>query len=361
MAISEFQTSLIALGAAAVAGVFAFNKWQEWRHEKNTQKMFGAEHKDVLIDSARSSRSPQESGASDAVVASTEQPGTNAAAASAEPLDPALLEADPAVECVLSIDADEPIPGPVFWDAQKELFAGLSKSIRWIGAGAEGQPVALGPNTGRAFHHLLGVLPLADRRGPLTTGDLDVVAKGMQRMGDRFLAVAPLPQADDVLARAHSLDAFCAGVDVQIGVNVVAAGQPFTWDILAPLTVEQGLKVEPDGLFHARDSGGRTLYTLGNLEPDLFVPGDMVGWKSGGVTLMLDVPRVPNGDQVFDRMMGMARRLADAVGGAVVDDNRVPLAEGSLELIRAKIQQFQRHMAEQGIPAGSGPALRLFS
>jgi hypothetical protein len=45
----------------------------------------------------------------------------------------------------------------------------------------------------------------------------------------------------------------------------------------------------------------------------------------------------------------------------VVDDNRSPFGDKAVGLIRSQIEQFQGQMAEQGIPAGSPLALRLFS
>jgi len=79
------------------------------------------------------------------------------------------------------------------------------------------------------------------------------------------------------------------------------------------------------------------------------------------VTLTLDVPRVADGVRVFERMMAFAQQLADALNGAVVDDNRSPFGEKAVGLIRAQIEQFQGQMIEQGIAPGSPLALRLFS
>ena len=47
---TELQMGLIGLGATAVVGVFAYNKWQEYRHRKLAEKVLDVRHADVLLD-----------------------------------------------------------------------------------------------------------------------------------------------------------------------------------------------------------------------------------------------------------------------------------------------------------------------
>ena len=47
---SELQLGLIGLGATAVVGVLAYNKWQEHRHRKLAEQMLAHGHADVLLD-----------------------------------------------------------------------------------------------------------------------------------------------------------------------------------------------------------------------------------------------------------------------------------------------------------------------
>jgi hypothetical protein len=80
-----------------------------------------------------------------------------------------------------------------------------------------------------------------------------------------------------------------------------------------------------------------------------------------GVTLAMDVPRVPAGARVFERMLEIARHLAHALDGVVVDDNRVELTDNGLKVIRQHLKSVHAAMESQGIAAGSPLALRLFS
>jgi hypothetical protein len=49
------------------------------------------------------------------------------------------------------------------------------------------------------------------------------------------------------------------------------------------------------------------------------------------------------------------------LSAAIVDDNRQPLDDAALGKIRAQLQALYASMENQGIPAGSPLALRLFS
>ena len=58
----------------------------------------------------------------------------------------------------------------------------------------------------------------------------------------------------------------------------------------------------------------------------------------------------------------VAKRFADTLQGALVDDNRQPLSDSQLDHIRREfIGKPQATMASFGLAAGSPQALRLFS
>ena len=47
---TELQMGMIGLGALAVVGVMAYNKWQEHRQRKQAEQMLQTSHPDVLLD-----------------------------------------------------------------------------------------------------------------------------------------------------------------------------------------------------------------------------------------------------------------------------------------------------------------------
>lgn len=372
MAISEFQLSIIALGVAGVAGVFAYNKWQERKYRRQTEQAFRSDHPDVLLEPRAEPVLSGSGGAAKAeeriepVVAAPPQARPEAEAApvaAAPPPEPGVPLVHAAADCVVRLEAAEPIAAPQLWQASAELLRGVDKPVRWFGwhdSRLVWQQIQ--GHSALSCRQWRAALQLADRRGAVGAAEIDTFLRGVQQLADRFLAVVDFPDRAGMVARAQELDTFCASVDVQIGIHVVAndAGG-FVGTKLRGIAEATGLRLEDDGMFHARDDAGHELFTLSNLEPALFAADAMASLGTHGLTLNLDVPCVMSGGAAFGAMVTTARQLAAGLNGTVVDDNRQPLTQKALDMIRAKIVEFQDLMSQRGIPAGTATALRLFS
>jgi FtsZ-interacting cell division protein ZipA len=373
--LSDLQFSLIGIGAAAVAGVFAYNKWQERQHRKLAERVFRSEHADVLLGTK-----PGEAEAEERVEPVLHEDGGEGAlqqSAADEPRrtgttdeprrggaadEPPLDLVDTAIDCVVRFESAEVIGGGYLWQAQHLALGKLARPANWAGLNERsGAWELLTANGGGDYRRLRAALQLADRRGPLSDGEISLFFNGVQRVAEEFLAVADIPARGESLARAADLDKFCAGVDIQIGVNVVGKEGVFPGTKLRGLAEASGLVLREDGMFHALDDAGNTLYTLSNLEPALFAADELKVLTTHGVTFILDVPRVADGAAAFDRMVALAQKMADSLGGALVDDNRTPLANTALDVIRDKIVEIEQRMTGHGIAAGGSQALRLFS
>ena len=163
------------------------------------------------------------------------------------------------------------------------------------------------------------------------------------------------------MQRAQQLAALCADVDVQIGLNLTARGGAVPGKRIRALAEAHGLVLERDGRFHRRDETGLELFTLCNMEAAAFSTEGMKELATKGLTLLFDVARVQGGIDAFDRFVEFTRTMADSLSAAIVDDNQQPLDDAALGKIRAQLQALYASMEEQGIPAGSPLALRLFS
>lgn len=365
---SELQIGLIGAGVAAFVVIVAYNKWQERKHRKQAEDAFRSEHRDVLLEPGEGKGEAETSMRREPVV---EAPVDNAAGSRAFrqaaprrvlPDLPDVLDAR--ADCIIRIEAIEPLDAPRLWTAQHEALAGLSKEVRWFAFDdADNLWHEVNAHSAGVHHWFCAAMQLVDRRGPIGEADYIQFSGGVQRVAEQFLAVpAGLPSRAEALGSATELDRFCADVDVQIGINVVSAnGQPFHGTKIRGLAEAEGLILREDGSFHACDEAGGTLFTLCNYEPALFAAEEMRTLQTGGVTLVIDVPCVAGGASVFERMMRFASHLAVALNGVVVDDNKAVFGAEAAGLIRAQILQFQEHMASQQIPAGGSLAKRLFS
>lgn len=377
MVLNELQLGLIGLGAAAVVSVFAYNKWQEAKHRRMAERIFSADNPDVLLEPrepvASASNPPKGMAADpleDTLNHSLREPGIELPPPQVEeaiPLEalvePPLTAISDDSDCLVRLEAAEAVAAPLLWPAQHDALPNLTKPVLWYGLNEKKHEwEALNSHSAGRYRVLRAALQLVDRRGPLEEAEVSRFFAGMGQVANRFMAVLELPTKADVLGRAADLDAFCAHVDVQVAVNIVSKDDHgFAGTKLRGVAQAAGLSLGHDGMFHATDDQGHSIFSLANLEPEPFGAEELKVMVCHAITLVLDVPRTPDGVQAFQRMLHVAGQLAMALNGLVVDDNRVPLDENAARVILGKIKEFQKSMAERNIPAGGVLALRLFS
>ena len=411
---TELQMGLIALGGTAVVGVFAFNKWQEYRHRKLAEAVLKPQHEDVLLGGGKKAPSPaplaerhepeigEADGApvgerlepgfgeaqfaepeDDFVQADLEAPAVPvespfAADQLAEPLAPPAAVAeelpefeagpvpaellDPRLELVVAMDLVESVSVQQILRSQRDTLQRLSKPVHWVGFNERSREwVRLGPESELRVRRLRIGLQLVNRLGPVAEGDVVMFSHAMEALADELMAVADMPSGR-VLDQAAELDRFCAAVDLEIGINLVSRGSAFSGTKIRALAEAAGMVLGIDGLFTRYDEAGHRQFCLQNYESTQFSAETIRTLTTHGLTFLLDVPRVANGERVFMQMSDLAKRFAETLQGALVDDNRQPLSESQLDHIRREfIGKPQATMASFDLPAGSAQAQRLFS
>ena len=236
----------------------------------------------------------------------------------------------------------------------------IGKPVRAFGAKTDGSWEPLSGHPRNMYSQIEFGVQLADRGGALSRDQLDAFCRALYEFAAEEGGAVSCPDKEEALRLAQDLDLFCMDVDVLIGLNVMSAeSRPFTSEAMHSVAQEARLALEADGVFHARDDFGHSLFTLANQEEAPF-PRDGRGLTTHGVTLLFDVPRVADGLAVFDRMTRLGFDLAWRLEGRLVDDNSRPVSEDSLNRDRARLAQYFSRMEARGIPAGGERALRLF-
>ncbi|MGE5946815.1 MAG: cell division protein ZipA C-terminal FtsZ-binding domain-containing protein [Betaproteobacteria bacterium] len=404
---TELQMGLIGLGVAAVAGVLGYNKWQEYRHRKLAEAVLKPQHEDVLLAGApaQEARPPR----SEPQVASPVQAPSPAPAERVEPvMGGALAEGDeampvlgaaeavvdelthvarahaaggeapevaerpagqvpgslldPRIEFIVAMELVDAEPASRIIGIQQEAIERIAKPVHWVALNeATREWERLSSASALPVRRLRVGLQLVDRAGPVSDADLAEFTGAMQGLADELLAVADMP-ASRLRDQATEVDTFCAAVDLEIGVNLVSRGTPFSGTKIRALAEAAGMTLGGDGMFTRRDEDERTQFTLQNMESTMFSAEAIRNLTTHGLTFVLDVPRVDHGERVFVQMVELAKRFAETLQGTLVDDNRQPLNDVQLDHIRREfIGKPQATMAAYGLPAGSAQALRLFS
>ena len=354
---SELQIALAILGAVVVAAVYAFNAWQERGLKRRLEQVFDRKPDDVLFG-----------GAPDPLPLTRVEPSLGGEPAGLPPrpeaavVEPPCEGANALIDCVATIDCPQP--------PEESALRGLHQSIAVFGKPARlfGEDTAaggwrsIGRDAKAGPRRLQAALQLANRAGPLHAPQLNGFFDALRSWCAAQDAVLELPDTSEILKAAQALDAFCGETDVTIGLNIIAQpGCRFSGILVSQAAEAEGLSLDSGRVFLRRDAAGETLFSLENHEPRGFAAVASESWQTSGLTLLLDLPRVADAEAVMDEMAACGSRMAEALGGQLVDDNRVPLQAAALARIKAQVRGIQAVMAARGIPAGSALARRLFA
>lgn len=399
---SELQVSLALIGVLAVIGIVIYNRFQERKFRQRTEAGFTPPVRDALMDHPDTERNEVPTrvepdfyepvikdpfprgihgrGDNEPHFGDTEilleaalsedvrdNPATSGkdlrdSAESVQVESPGIAPYDESIEFRAILKNIEGMSAGNFGDAISRS-ASLGKSIRWLGLSPGGLSwEEVSPLQDKKYLEVQVVMQMADRNGAVMKDDLSALCDLVRELADAHAWQIRCDDPNEGAARAQSLDKFCADVDVQIGLNIVARGAAHL--PIARMRNESesaGMRLGPDGSYQLLDSRGETLFMLVNREPHPFSRENAHEPETKGVTLLFDVPRVPDGLKNFDSMVKLGRKLAHDAGGLLVDDNLRPLTDVGIEKIRSQLAQIYDRMEARGVPAGSRLSLRLFS
>lgn len=205
-------------------------------------------------------------------------------------------------------------------------------------------------------------LQLADRAGPVSGATLQAFQAKVEGIAGHLGCAVDWLGDRDPQRFAQHLDQFCIQVDVMVNMHILPGENgPFAGTKLRGLAEAQGMKLLPDGKFHALNEAGETLFMLANHDQRPMTAENLRTSFLQGIALQLDVPRAGDGIEPFNQMALLARQLESSLYGRLVDDNRRMLGDSDIEKIRQHLKSILARMDERGIAPGGATALRLFS
>lgn len=287
--------------------------------------------------------------------AAASAPGTDAAGGVTPPEPAAIAGVDggrqpvlnPAIDCIIEIELPAPQPAERLFPATHGLRRVASKPVYF-----EGHDIASGEwqaiEAGRAYGALRCGVLLANRHGPLNAMEFSELAAGLQPIAEQLDSLVHLPDMSAVLARAREVDAQCADLDAQVGLNIESP-EPPTFTDLQECAESNGLTERGNNLYAKLGPDGEVLFSLA------------LGDVANRLTLLLDVPRAPVEHDPWRQMVDCAVTCAARLGGRIVDDSGRPLDLAALERIEEQLAERWAALEAAGFPAGSQAAMRLFN
>jgi hypothetical protein len=372
---SDLQIGLLILGVLIIAGVVAFNWWQERQLQRRTEGGMRRPESDLLLEPTIEPASQREETRIEPRLEGAAKPARAAAPpVSPRPAKPVVPPAerrqadsragalpDATIDCIAEIRAGEVIPASAI-EALTAALSAIGRRVSMAGYDYHSREWQAVSDPEHWYTSLRLALQLVDRSGAVSEQQLRNFQAIIREHAAGMSAIAELPDFDETLASARAIDDFCAEVDVVVGINVIAqSGQVFQGTQVRALAEAAGFRLQPSGVFVCEDVQGDVLFTLDNQEANPFLPDQIRRMTTSGVTFLLDVPRVAEGIRAFDRMLATGRSFADSLDGLLADDNRVLLNDVGLDKIRAQLQAIYAAMQGRGLPAGAPATRRLFS
>lgn len=270
---------------------------------------------------------------------------------------------DSLIDCVIAMRFPEAISGE---EILSELAAWPKNSQHlWmceglIAAGTGMDDVWQTPVASGQYLELQVAIQLANRTGPIGIVDLSDFASRAQALANALDAEIDLPPINDILEEAKALDAFAAESDIQLGINVQAKSDQWNLNEIKNAVSKAGFQLSRDGREYQRIISGVCTYKL-VAEQSNFLRDDLTKPAISSLTLLLDLPKVPQSMAPFKTMLNDAHLLAESLNGHLVDDAGRPLVDEAVAAIQAQLDQIYQAMFTHGITAGSSSANRLFS
>lgn len=363
---TDLQLSLLAIGGTFVAGVFIFNKWQEYKAKRSVERAFSGGHDDVLMSpdeetvpanpadrtGGRVRHEPhmdmQQEDGEDEVSSGGDVVQADALTAKHEKE----LPVDDLIDCVIPLEFEAPVRGEKLL-AEIGAFKYVGKKpVHFIGLEQDGNTDVIAH--GKVYTTLYAGVQMVSRSGPLNELEYSEFIGKLREIADHFNAHSDIPDMNRVMNTSRELHQFVAEHDAQLSVNILANGAPWAINTLLAALEKQGFDVRPDGRLVMPDGEGGSLFTLST---NVSVADTI----TSRLTLLLDVPCVAPARDGFGAMAACARSLATRLGGTVVDDGDQAISKPALDEIAGQVSEFYAAMAEAQIPAGSLRAQRLFS
>ncbi len=208
-------------------------------------------------------------------------------------------------------------------------------------------------------------IQLVDSRGPIDESELNTFSQVGLKLADALQRPTKLSLTfEKALARARELQVFSEAYDVIAGINILTPEAPFRGRAIEQAAERAGLKLGARNIFHMKGDmspGCRHLFSMANLfQPGSFDPQAWDRFETKGLALFMSVPCAHHPAAVFVKMATAAKVVAEALGGELCDQDRKPLDDRGLAIIRRQIEEIETRMTGYGVVPGSRAALRLF-
>ncbi len=169
---------------------------------------------------------------------------------------------------------------------------------------------------------------------------------------DDFIADVSEPRpAQTAQVTSRSSQTISHAVEI-VAVTIIAnSGQNFSGRALNASIQANQLKFGAKRIYHKHRGDqvqSEVLFSLASLtEPGWFEPSKVIISQFRGLILFMDVSSLHDPLPSFDKMLAVARNMANTLGGQICDESRNPLNAQTIEHLKENIRETQRRQLAQ--------------
>jgi len=204
---------------------------------------------------------------------------------------------------------------------------------------------------------------MANRNGPLNEIEFSEFVQKLEAFAQGIGASSDLPDMLETVARARELDAFASQHDAQLVALLRANSVAWSVGYLQQVAQRHGFVA---GLVPGRlvlpaiEEGAPPVLVLG-FDAQAALADDPGQAAVRELTLGLDVAQTEELVEPFAAWHGAARKLADDLDAAIVDDQGQAITLHAFSAIHVELTRLYEALSAHDLAAGSSGARRLFS
>jgi hypothetical protein len=360
----NLTTALIALAVLVLAGIVGQGLWKARRIARLAARQRGPV---AATDDADARREPSLDGAAPASAAEPgHAPGLDAAPHPRADVRPPTLRRAVKLDALIDAIATLTVESPVYGEGVLPHVPGSNR------AGTkpffiEGLNIATGEwesiaSNARYSQFQAGV-QMANRNGPLNEIEFSEFVQKLEAFAQGIGAASDLPDMLETVARGRELDAFASQHDAQLVALLRANSVAWSVGYLQQAAQRHGFVpgAVPGRLVLPSNEEGAPPVLVLSFDAQAALADDPGQAAVRELSLGLDVAQTEELAEPFAAWHGAARKLAEDLDAAIVDDQGLPITLHAFSAIHTELTRLYEALSAHDLAAGSTGARRLFS
>ena len=272
------------------------------------------------------------------------------------------IRLDPLIDAIATISVESPVAGEAVLPHVPGSNRAGTKPFYIEGLNAEtGEWENITPNS--RYGEFQAGVQMANRNGPLNEIEFSEFVQKLEAFAQGIGAASDLPDMLETVARGRELDAFASQHDAQLVALLRANSVAWSVGYLQQCAQRHGFVpgVVPGRLvLPAQEEGAPPVLVL-SFDGQAALADDPGHAAVRELSLGLDVAQTEELSEPFAAWHGAARKLADDLDAAIVDDQGMPITLHAFSAIHAELTRLYEALSAHDLAAGSAGARRLFS